>query len=408
MILLKRIALLIFLFLLYSHGFLFGQPPQKLLKKEDLEKDLDAYRDSIKAKHIAPFTKRSEKDFSKEIDRIKKESSSMNEDELLVEFFKLNAKIQDEHTGIAYRDKQFFPLTLYSFEEGFYIVTADSEYKDVVSSKIIEVNNTKIDDVLKKIAELIPGNQSQIGKTVAEYFSSPVILHGLKITDNLNFCTLTVVRQKGDTVKVKVHPKNLEQVQLVKIPHGENLLRNQSRENYWYKYDSLTSSLYFQYRRCVEDKQKPFSEFQKELFRTLDSTKAQRLIIDMRYNGGGSSSLLKSFVDELWKTDVRKNRKLYVIIGRRTFSSAVLNAFDLKMKDYAILLGEETGGNANHFGEVKEFTLPNTRLRVGYSTKYFERDKDQDGGLKPDKLFPVKFSDFSNEVDPALDYSQTH
>ncbi len=395
----------IFFFTLIFQVTSFGQ---SALLKESLEKDLDAYRDSIRMLHVNPFTKISWKEFSKEIDLLKNESSSLNEDELMVGLLRTNAKIGDEHTTIDYRDKTVFPIHVYWFEEGIFIIAADTEYRDIIAAKIIDLNNFSIESVTKKISELIPGNASQVKKSIPDYLASPRILHGLNISNQKDHCTFTLVKQNGDTIKRMVKSTEPQYINLDTPRLGEKFLRNQSRENYWYRFDSLTTSLYFQYSRCIPDKRKPFIVFEKELFDVLETSGAKRLIIDLRYNGGGSSQLLNSFIEKLWSTGVRRHRELFVLIGRRTFSSAVLNAYDLKVKDDAILVGEETGGSINHFGQVNFFELPNSKIKVGYSTKYILKDKTLLGSLKPDHSFPMKFPDFINGLDPSLDFAKTH
>lgn len=49
--------------------------------------------------------------------------------------------------------------------------------------------------------------------------------------------------------------------------------------------------------------------------------------------------------------------KIHTIIWRKTFSSAILNAINY------ILVVESTGGQPNHFGQVKEINLSNTNGR---------------------------------------------
>jgi hypothetical protein len=49
----------------------------------------------------------------------------------------------------------------------------------------------------------------------------------------------------------------------------------------------------------------------------------------------------------------------------------VLNALELQQKTNAVFVGEPTSGSANHYGEYKIFILPNSKIRVHYSTKYF-------------------------------------
>ncbi len=402
----KSCIIFTFFFLSSIHFYSFSQTTT--LRKEDLIKDLDVYRDSILGKHVNPFTKISRKEFSNEIEQIKISASQLNANEILVAFLKVNAKIGDEHTGFIYKDPKVFPLYLYWFEEGLCVLSADTEYRDLITSRILRINNFLIDEVAAKVGALIPGTDAQKRKTIPDYVCSAALLNGLNVIDNIDSCMFLFVRQNGDTIIKKVETKNSKELIFEKDQLGDSFLRNQVRDNYWYRYDSTSNSLYFQYRRCKEDPKKLFGKFREELFHELESKKAKRLIIDLRYNSGGSSLLLNRFNEQLWNTTVRKNRELFVLIGRRTFSSAVLNAFELKSNNDAILVGEETGGSVNHFGQINDFQLPNTKMWVSYSTKYIVKDKNQNGSLKPDKIFPVKFSDFINGIDPALEYAKTH
>ena len=91
--------------------------------------------------------------------------------------------------------------------------------------------------------------------------------------------------------------------------------------------------------------------------------------------------MLKAIKD---RPGLNKKGKLYVIIGRRTFSSAVLNAMDLRNETEAILVGEPTGGKPNHFGEVKNDRLTNSGLRFTWSVKYFTVTDGDPASIFPD------------------------
>ena len=76
-----------------------------------------------------------------------------------------------------------------------------------------------------------------------------------------------------------------------------------------------------------------------------------------------------------------------VLVGPRTFSSAVTLAATLKAHDLATVVGEETGGRVHRFGEGYTFRLPNSGLRAMVSSAYFvhaSRPHDRSGGLTPD------------------------
>jgi C-terminal processing protease CtpA/Prc len=95
--------------------------------------------------------------------------------------------------------------------------------------------------------------------------------------------------------------------------------------------------------------------------------------------------------------------KLFALIGRGTFSSAYLNALKLKLEMKAILVGEPTGQRPNSYGEVKTMTLPQTKLPVQYSTKYFKTMDGDPPTLAPDIQVELSSSDYANGRDAVLE-----
>ncbi|WP_406542340.1 S41 family peptidase [Clostridium ljungdahlii] len=136
----------------------------------------------------------------------------------------------------------------------------------------------------------------------------------------------------------------------------------------------------------------------------INKEDVQKLVIDLRNNGGGVSTILNDFIKKISKSKMNQNGKIYVIIGRKTFSSAVLNVIDLKKNTKAIFVGEPTSGKPNHYGEVKKFKLPNSGLTIKYSTKHFNNYDNDDSEFIPDKEITASIKDYINNVDPVMDY----
>jgi hypothetical protein len=84
-------------------------------------------------------------------------------------------------------------------------------------------------------------------------------------------------------------------------------------------------------------------------------------------------------------------------------SSSLMNVIELKKSTNAIFVGEPTGGNINHFGELKTFELTNSKIKVTYSTKYWENWAKHNGAFKPDIEISNKLSDFFNAYDKAIE-----
>ncbi|RMF72378.1 MAG: hypothetical protein D6738_11385 [Acidobacteria bacterium] len=95
-----------------------------------------------------------------------------------------------------------------------------------------------------------------------------------------------------------------------------------------------------------------------------------------------------------------------VLIGPQTFSSAQKLANAIKDYRLATLIGQETGGIPNAFGEAYDFRLPNTRLVARASTKRYVRangDRSWTRGILPDiEVIPTPEDERAGR-DPVLD-----
>lgn len=95
-----------------------------------------------------------------------------------------------------------------------------------------------------------------------------------------------------------------------------------------------------------------------------------------------------------------------VLIGPLTFSSAVDLADGIKTYRLATLIGEETGGRPNSFGEVYYARTPNTGFLLGISSAEFVRsngDTTDRRGVLPDVEITRSMDDIRAGRDPVLE-----
>jgi C-terminal processing protease CtpA/Prc len=115
--------------------------------------------------------------------------------------------------------------------------------------------------------------------------------------------------------------------------------------------------------------------------------------------------IFNPFLKEVKRRDsINRKENLFIVVGRKTFSSAILNAMELKNETNATLVGEPTGGKPNHFGEVKTLHLSNTNIDVYYSSKYFKTTNEDKDSLYPDIVIPLMSSSYFKGKDDFLDY----
>ena len=70
----------------------------------------------------------------------------------------------------------------------------------------------------------------------------------------------------------------------------------------------------------------------------------------------------------------------------------------------AVLVGTPTGGKPNSYGDVSTFSLPNSGLQVGYSTKYFRlREGEDPPSVAPEVTVETTLADVRSGRDPLLE-----
>jgi C-terminal processing protease CtpA/Prc len=180
------------------------------------------------------------------------------------------------------------------------------------------------------------------------------------------------------------------------------LFRRRPATYYWYQYMADSQTLYIQYNRCENDPKQSFREFARQALAEGDAHAFERVVIDLRLNGGGDSRIIGPLRDGL-VSRLKKIGHVYVLIGPGTFSSAVMNAAELRGSLRAVLAGEPTGGKPGGYGDVKFLTLPNSKLIVQYTGALVGASKDAESNeLVPDLAAPRTIADALAGRDPVL------
>ncbi|MBP1585353.1 MAG: hypothetical protein ILP17_06645 [Lachnospiraceae bacterium] len=161
------------------------------------------------------------------------------------------------------------------------------------------------------------------------------------------------------------------------------------------------------------------SEYRKkvhEFFKAVDEAGIEHIIVDLRWNGGGSSMVGDEFIHYLdvdgyyswpvhvrygshllkWdKSYIRNNRKdplyhgdVYVLTNQRTFSAAMDFAMDIMDNDLGILVGEPSGNLPESYGDILLFDTPNSHLNFQISYKRWFRIDETKSGQPLDPDYP--------------------
>jgi hypothetical protein len=376
--------------------------------------DLEFFARELPERHINLFFKLPEGEFAERIAALKAGISETEDYEILVGLMRIIAAIGDSHTMLNTDNTGIFhrlPLSLTWFSDGLYVTRTIPPHRDILGKRLAGIEGTDIREVSQRVGEILSiDNASQLRLRGPGSMVIPEVLVAL----GLAACTDSVVMDIEGTGSRPILPVEWkEDLDWIALPDcldcDPPLYRQHADSIYWYRYLPDSKTVYVHYRACVEMKGRPFEAFAAELLDFIDTQQVDRVALDLRYNGGGNSAIAQPLIRGLSERGgFSQEGRLFVIIGRRTFSSAMLNSLDLLDNTGALFVGEETGGKPNHFGEVGFLVLRESGAIVTYSKKRFVRYKTDEPSLSPDIPVEMSFSDYMSCRDPVLEAILDH
>jgi tetratricopeptide (TPR) repeat protein len=181
-------------------------------------------------------------------------------------------------------------------------------------------------------------------------------------------------------------------------------LKNLER-HYDFEYLSDLKTVYVRHSQVMHDQTEDIPAFFSRVFDFVETHEVDRLVLDVRLNGGGNNYFNKPVVRGFIQTEkIDQVGKLYVLLGRRTFSACQNLVLELDNYTNAIFVGEPTAENINFHGDNNRVVLPNSDLPVYLSFAWWQ-DKPQweDGPwLAPHLAVDMSFEEYKSNKDPVL------
>jgi hypothetical protein len=373
----------------------FTQPVSPAAWKEDL----DVLARELPARHKNLFFTLKQDQFAREIASIAEGLPRSSDPEIRVALTRLVASVGNAHTSInALSGAPVYSLRFEQFPDGFYVVAAAPENREAIGARVISVGGEPTDTVAKRLRPLIP-----METPLMEKVDAPGLLRNAWAIGAVK----TEFRLEKDGRQWNLALESATETTMPKLEPAQfpiPLYLSDRASAYWFRYLEDTKTFYIQYNRCVSDPSKPFSDFTREAMAAADQHAVERVIIDLRHNGGGNSEVIKPLVAALKaRPKLRQPGRLFVLVSRHTFSSAFMAELQLKHELQASIVGEASAQRPNSYGDVRTFQLPNSKLVVRYCTKYFRLDPHGDpDALLPDIPVDLTAQDYFAGRDPVL------
>lgn len=374
-----------------------GEPPRGPADDARLtgwRDDLAFLGRELPARHVAPWAHRPEADWRADLAALTDDLPGLTDDQIVVRMAQLVASLGDGHTRLIVPAETWYPVQTFWFDDGLFVMAAPGGERWANGKQVVAIGGRPTADALALLATVAPhDNQSQLRAEAAVALRDPRMVRGLGLAGADGALTLTLAVD-GATRPLTLTAGTARTAWGAPI----TLTTMALKKPYWSQVLADRDALFVQYNACV-DAQPPWADFVAELGRTLDEQALGRLVIDLRFNGGGDSRLFAPLIQLI---AAHPEVRVFGLIGRGTFSSAVLDALDLEQAG-ATLVGEVAGGAPTHHGYPETFTLPGHSLAFSASRRYFPNLRHPGAELVPALPVPRTAADFFAGKDAALD-----
>ena len=396
------------------------------LSAEAWREDLRFLVTTMKETHPRLFWRVDRDTLEAAVSELDRRIPSMSDDEILVGLLRIASMPHDGHTfvmpwGGTLATGTVFPVRFYRFSDGLFVTAAPKEHPELAGAKVERIGGVLADEAFDRVSDLAGNENASMRLERGPYaLITPILAHGAGLTSTRESMELTVVTRQGSrkTVRVEAIPEPNHGAWLrdgslapegfaTEAPPVASRPRSWSRpEYYWFETLPGTKTVYVQFNEVAHRKDEPFDRFCERLWAYVDSTQADRLVLDVRNNGGGNNRILKPLYHGIIKRD-RINRRggFVTIIGRRTYSAAMNCVAFLEEQTNVLFAGEPTSAAPCQAGDAAKFTLPKSGTPFQVS-KYLWLNTvpwDERPWIRPHVAAPLSSKDWMEGRDPALE-----
>lgn len=421
-----------------QHGDVRSQAPAREYSTRPIPPaEVDAWRadlrllvEGLERVHPNPYTRTPEALFDSAVGALHDSIPRLAAHQIVVGFARVLALVGDGHTSLPLHfargvDFHVLPYRLGVYEDGIHVEAADRAYVDLVGGRLTAIGGVPAAEALARVSAVISrDNDNWIAAAAPNLLNRIEVLHALGIAPDLEGTALTVrLGERVHTARVDALPDpplaafglpflprltpdwvDARDAAATPIP----LYQRRFEDIYWWEYLPEQDLLYVKWDQVQNRTSGPTAlETFREAMAFARERRPGRTVIDIRNNTGGEGGLLPPIIREIVRTrEVDEPGKLFLVIGRRTFSAAQMMTGWLEMFSSAILVGEPSSAFYNGYAGHDFVQLPNSGIGVMVSPDYYQMGRfpgDTRQQATPRLAAVPTFADYRANRDPAIE-----
>lgn len=386
-----------------------------LMRDEKWRYDLQFLVSEIKRLHVAMYQNMTEQEFAQKTAAIDHAIPRLTDAQIVYQFMELIALLGNGHNllipawGEAGNFQQL-PFQFYQFSDGLYITEASADYEEYVGYKVEAFSGMPSHTALELTKRVNARDNEMQTLWLGPYYLSLVeVLEGLGIISS-DEVILTLRSPEGGVTTITPESSKMRFAgfpklpKLAKFPEQRYLAKNSIP--FWSEFIADNKLLYVQFNDVRNGENQTLADFTEELRAQLKQGNIEHMVLDLRHNSGGNGSLTPPLVATAAFFKVLKPQgKLFVLIGRNTFSAGHDVAVKIANIVPTFFVGEPSGTRPNVVGEAGWFNLPYSKQTGLISSQFHQQSRAEDHRvwLSPDMPISLSSKDYFSGTDPVMD-----
>ncbi|EAR15603.1 hypothetical protein [Robiginitalea biformata] len=398
------------------------QPAASEMSPAKWQEDLEFLQQTVHADYPFLFKKTTPEAFDAAVAELHRGIPGMAPHEIMVGLARIVASFEYGHTSLGYWEGKVpyhqLPVVLYKYDDGIYLQGVHRNYEALAGARLLAIEGVPVAKVQELMLPVVPAENSQYVKAYGlHYLTFPEFLHAQGVIPELKTDITLHLEKEGklmDAVVTAIPAERFPRQYGMVVP-GEDwvesrdvsetplYLKNLERI-YYFEYLPAEKAVYVRHSQIQDDETEDIPTFYNRLFRFIEENDVDKLILDVRLNGGGNNYKNKPIVTGVIRSKIDAPGKFMVIIGRRTFSACMNLVNELSTYTHAVFVGEPTSENVNFYGDNRPVTLPHSGINAYLSFAWWQDKPQWENAewLAPHIATGMTFEQYRTNQDPAL------
>lgn len=379
-------------------------------------RDLDLLYEEIKRTNPDYRDKPFPAEFERRYRDLKAQAPRLSDEEIYFGIQRMLAPLHQGHVFVGtLADNRYLPLWLYAFPEGIFVIGAPDDRKELIGARVVSLGSLSVDEAWRRLSEAqsVDGDMQFVWQ--ASRLADASALKGMGAVKTADAVTLTLETRDGRRLSIAMPtvatPPPMEQNRrwdrLGAPPPGVTppLFLSHMLDVFWQQPAPEHDALYVQLNNVMDAPKESLTDYGKRLWTLLDQQRPKNLVLDLRHNNGGDSTTYVELLRTVIAFSSTPGHKVYVLIGRRTYSAAANLVTDLDRLVSPTFVGEATSECCALYGDPATLQLPWSKLYVEVTALKWQLSYPGDARREISPDIPVQFTaaDYFAGRDPALD-----